>query len=204
MYGNIGGKIKGLAVALFCLGAILSILYGISMAASSEYMIFIGLLIIILGPIVAWISSWLLYGFGELIEKTCYIESATQKLSTSASSILYRFDEMIENTRDIERNTHKDADDFDANQGIVDLLNFVSNNKTVQKTSAAPINNLKAKTLYNCVNIRSTGVQRHGICAVCKASNVDLEKSEIKTEIGTRTLDICQNCYKRFYEAYNK
>ena len=30
------------------------------------------------GPFVAWVFSWLLYGYGELIEKTCEIARNTQ------------------------------------------------------------------------------------------------------------------------------
>lgn len=32
----------------------------------------------LLGPVIAWVSSWLLYGFGELIDKTCEIEYNTR------------------------------------------------------------------------------------------------------------------------------
>ena len=33
-------------------------------------LILYGLLVLIAGPIIAWVSSWLLYGFGQLIENT--------------------------------------------------------------------------------------------------------------------------------------
>lgn len=66
MYENIGGKIKSLAVWTFIVEAIVSFVIGIIRTVDSEEPIF--LLICVLGPIVAWISSWLLYAFGEIAQ----------------------------------------------------------------------------------------------------------------------------------------
>lgn len=78
MYDNIGGKIKVLAKVIFIIEAIAAAITGIALMATDEYLLPIGFLVMIAGPIVAWISSWLLYGFGELIEKTCQIERNTR------------------------------------------------------------------------------------------------------------------------------
>ena len=78
MYDNIGGKIKGLAKATFIVEAIAAVITGIALMASDDDMIPIGLLVMVVGPIVAWVSSWLLYGFGELVDKTCDIERNTR------------------------------------------------------------------------------------------------------------------------------
>ena len=76
MYDNIGGKIKGLAKATFIVEAIAAVITGIVLWCKTEE----GLcaLILFCGPIVAWISSWLLYGFGESIDKLCDIEQNTR------------------------------------------------------------------------------------------------------------------------------
>lgn len=74
MYKNIGKKIKGLAKATFVVEAIAAVVTGISLMASDEDLILYGLLVFLVGPIVAWVSSWLLYGFGELIDKASDIE----------------------------------------------------------------------------------------------------------------------------------
>ena len=81
MYDNIGSKIKGLAKAIFVFETICAVITGIALCSSNEEeLIFIGLLIVIpLGPLVAWVSSWLLYGFGELIDNTCEIARNTRK-----------------------------------------------------------------------------------------------------------------------------
>ena len=80
MYDNIGGKIKGLAKAIFFIEAIATVITGFIILANSYYFegILTGVLVIIVGPIFAWISSWLLYGFGELIEKACDIADNTR------------------------------------------------------------------------------------------------------------------------------
>lgn len=78
MYDNIGGKIKGLAKATFIVEAIAAVITGIALMVSDEDLIPVGLLVMLVGPIVAWVSSWLLYGFGELIDKASDIERNTR------------------------------------------------------------------------------------------------------------------------------
>lgn len=69
-FDNIGRKIKGWAKAIFALEAIAALIGGLALMSTDEDAVAIGLLIAILGPIVAWISSWLLYGYGQLIENS--------------------------------------------------------------------------------------------------------------------------------------
>ena len=78
MYDNIGEKIKGLAKAAFIVEAIAAAIMGITILASDEDLIFTGLLVLLVGPIIAWVSSWLLYGFGELIDRVCEIAKNTR------------------------------------------------------------------------------------------------------------------------------
>ena len=67
MYDNIGQKIKGLAKAIFIIEAILFIFIGIAlMIAPGGFLV--GLLVVVGGFLCSWISSWLLYGFGEIID----------------------------------------------------------------------------------------------------------------------------------------
>ncbi len=65
LYENIGGKIKNWAKWIFIIEAIAAILAGFILAAEEDGAY---ILISIIGPLVAWVGSWLLYGFGELIE----------------------------------------------------------------------------------------------------------------------------------------
>ena len=68
MYDNIGGKIKGLAKTMFIVEAIGAVIMGIALLTTDDDFILAGLLTLFCGPIVAWIGSWILYAFGELVE----------------------------------------------------------------------------------------------------------------------------------------
>ncbi len=74
MYSNIGKKIKALAVVTFLIIAIPSVIGGVILATEDP----IGILLIIGGPLVAWITSWFTYGFGEIIDKLTDIERNTR------------------------------------------------------------------------------------------------------------------------------
>ena len=84
MYENIGKKIKVLAQAIFILESIAAVITGIVLWIDIEE----GWCAIVLfgGPVVAWISSWLLYGFGELIDKVCDIERNIRGVATKSNS----------------------------------------------------------------------------------------------------------------------
>ena len=89
MYDNISGKIKGLAKFVCWAGIILCVIAGIIMIVSgiqmkNNYrrsyddqgttMIIYGFSVLIGGSIGSWLSSLLVYGFGELIEKSVSID----------------------------------------------------------------------------------------------------------------------------------
>lgn len=78
LYDDIGGKIKGWAKWMFVIESIAAVIAGVSFLFYSEYPI-LGLVLIILGPIVAFVSTWLLYGFGEIID---YLELIEENTST--------------------------------------------------------------------------------------------------------------------------
>ena len=69
MFDNIGGKIKTLAQVICWIGIACSVVFGIAVVAN-EYTRLLGIAIIVLGPLLSWVSSFLLYGFGQLIENT--------------------------------------------------------------------------------------------------------------------------------------
>jgi hypothetical protein len=84
VYENIGKKIKVLAQVIFILESIAAVITGIVLWIDIEE----GWCAIVLfgGPVVAWISSWLLYGFGELIDKVCDIERNTRGVTIKSNS----------------------------------------------------------------------------------------------------------------------
>ena len=71
LYENIGGKIKNWAKWIFIVEAIGAVIGGIVYFVENDLDDgWIGVLIIFLGPVAAWVSSWLLYAFGELVENS--------------------------------------------------------------------------------------------------------------------------------------
>ena len=79
MFSNIGGKIQALAKIICWIGIILSVLCGIlycfvdnkTMAPMGKGLqILIGILIMGIGSVSAWVGSFLLYGFGRLVENS--------------------------------------------------------------------------------------------------------------------------------------
>ncbi len=83
LYENIGGKIKSFAKASFVVEAIGAIITGLVLLVDTEEVIY--LLVLLGGPIVAWVSSWLLYGFGEIIDRLCAIDRNTEVLYQEAA-----------------------------------------------------------------------------------------------------------------------
>jgi len=94
MFENIGSKLKMLAKVNCWVGISLSIIAAIVMFASAadsfyggEMYIAIGFAVLIIGPLFSWIGSFVIYGFGELIDKTCAIERSVVDNSMSETFI---------------------------------------------------------------------------------------------------------------------
>ena len=75
MFNNIGKKIKTLAVVIFILEVLAAFIVGLCLLEDDDYELF-ALLLILLGPFVAWVSSFFVYGLGQLIDNTDIIVSA--------------------------------------------------------------------------------------------------------------------------------
>jgi Na+-transporting methylmalonyl-CoA/oxaloacetate decarboxylase gamma subunit len=83
MYNNIGAKIKVLAKVIAWVGIICSVITGIGLIIDGNYLTVIGICVILVGTLFFWISSWFMYGFGELIAKAAEI---AKNITTGASS----------------------------------------------------------------------------------------------------------------------
>ena len=68
-FDNIGGKIKKVALICFIIGCAVSGI-GALVVLAEEGEFWAVLLILTLGPIASWLSCFLLYGFGELVESS--------------------------------------------------------------------------------------------------------------------------------------
>ena len=81
LYENIGGKIKNWAKWTFIVEAVAAVIAGIAVIIDSEDFL-LAFALILLGPIVAFIGSWILYAFGELVEKTSDTNNVIRKIES--------------------------------------------------------------------------------------------------------------------------
>ena len=104
MYDNIGKKLKGFAKTIFAICLIASVIGGIAIMAIDGDLAIIGIIVMAVGILVSWISTWFLYGFGEIVDKVCDIEKNTRngsfvKTSSAASEIKSQVQTQIDNER---------------------------------------------------------------------------------------------------------
>ncbi len=81
MFSHIGRKLKALAIILAWCGIGVSVAAGLLMIfefPAYDDMRLYGLLSLVAGPLVSWVSSWIVYGFGELIDRTAEIAKNTR------------------------------------------------------------------------------------------------------------------------------
>ncbi len=95
MFKNIGRKIKAFAKIVCWIGIILSLLAGIILIIAgingegvrtfidgsytymdSGVLVVVGVFVLILGPLFSWIGSFMVYGFGELVDNVQSIKNA--------------------------------------------------------------------------------------------------------------------------------
>ena len=107
MYDNIGEKIKGLAKACFWVEAIASVITGIVIMGETEDVWCLA--IILGGPLSAWVSSWLLYGFGEIIDQLCIIAHNTGKTGVAPAGGSSAATERAKIMNAFAKATHKSA-----------------------------------------------------------------------------------------------
>ena len=104
-YADIGKKIKSLAVWSFTVEALGAIITGLvflfDWGIEDAWW---ALLILIFGPIIAFVGSWVLYGFGDLIDNTDKNES-----NTAAILMILRKSENNTPSTKTEKNTHKNS-----------------------------------------------------------------------------------------------
>ena len=93
LYDTIGRKIKVLAQGIFIIETIGAVITGIVLLANEFFAA--GLITLFCGPVVALISTWLLYAFGQLVDDThtvrmqnIAIENINQNLQTLAQPMI--------------------------------------------------------------------------------------------------------------------
>ena len=118
MWNNIGGKIKALAKVIFWIMAVLSVIGAIGMIVAGADMnsqryrsydnpgtVFIvaGIVMLFLGPLFAWIGSFMTYGFGQLIESSEETAFNTRKIADQNNTLLRMNDATASAATQIQR-----------------------------------------------------------------------------------------------------
>lgn len=89
LYTNIGKKIKNWAKWIFLIDAIVTIVSAlIMMFSGDDALLLTGIILILIGPILAWVFSWILYAFGEMVDKICENEKNTRENEKNTREIL--------------------------------------------------------------------------------------------------------------------
>ena len=79
MFENIGKKIKVLAKVIFAISLISAIIGGIVLISTDDDLLATGLFVLLAGPVlIGLIPAWMIYGFGELVDKTCDIAAGNR------------------------------------------------------------------------------------------------------------------------------
>ena len=88
MFINIGSKIKGLAKIITWVGVIGSFLIGLTFMAlfysNGTLELLAGFAIVLIGSLLAWVSSFILYGFGELVENSDRIAESCEQIAQNS------------------------------------------------------------------------------------------------------------------------
>ena len=106
MFRNIGKKIKTLAKVICWLGIIGGVLSGLAIIAtgaagiglnvsngiSTNYvsaagLIVLGVVMLVVIPLLSWLSSFMLYGFGEMVDSVSDLKQSNEEMLNRVSNI---------------------------------------------------------------------------------------------------------------------
>ena len=115
LYADIGVKIKNWAKWIFIVEAIGAVISGIVLFA--DEFILAGLLTLVCGPIIALVSTWLLYAFGQLVDDTHAIRNQDKKINNIDKNLQTMVQPMIDEAnekakREAEEKAKRQAEAF--------------------------------------------------------------------------------------------
>ncbi len=90
MFDNISGKLKTLARIITAIGVVISVVNGFVIMNDTA---FGGLLVMAIGALLSWASSFVIYGLGELIEQAERSNNNTYVISKQLEKLMDKKDE---------------------------------------------------------------------------------------------------------------
>jgi hypothetical protein len=94
MFENVGEKIKAIAVALFWVVAIASVIGAIVLTVKTDTAVY--LLIALVGIFSAYVSALLVYGYGEMVENSSSTAISCAKAARNTNTIITQLNDPIE------------------------------------------------------------------------------------------------------------
>ena len=125
MFNNIGNKIKILAVVISIITIVCCVFIAIYNLSEGAYLY--ALIYAVVGPMLAWISSFLLYGFGQLIENSDKMAQDTDDIVRQLTD-LRQTNENSKNSEITETNTSTEKPQPKA-ENLDDLLKNIIEKK---------------------------------------------------------------------------
>lgn len=151
MFDNIGGKIKTVAATIAWLGIIGSIIIGIIIIAEANDSYYpsatetlSGWLVIIVGSLSSWVSSFTLYGFGQLIENTDAIFSEME-------SIRHITSKYVSNVSDKTQSSSNDTISYTNLDPCLGTCDFC-NKENVEVVGCKIVDSMGTRYLYLCAD----------------------------------------------------
>lgn len=216
MYNNIGNKIKTLAKVIAVLGIIGSVIYGIILIVQGEqvssYNSYLsgagstltgtGVVVMILGSLGSWISSWALYAIGDTNVKTTEMYNKSL-MNTSKTNTNNSFLSNTYSKPDYSgTTTHKFRCEKCGNM----ITEFPCNNcgynpesstKKCQKCGAE-ISSTSAFCKQCGTKQNNASTEHLGKCDMCDKENTVIHAVKIVDELGTRYRDVCDDCKGKY------
>ena len=177
MFDNVGGKIKAFAEVIIWIGIICSIIGGIILITDGN--IGIGITVLFGGPIASLLFSFVLYGFGQLVENSDRLVSVNSQNGSNSST-----DGKTDNA-----SSNSSADTSD------------------EKLSVHKWRCPKCHYMISSFPCEFCGYQsgnetppdpRLGKCELCDREKVRVTECRIVDDWGTRYRKICADCMKKY------
>lgn len=168
MFDNIGGKIKTVAATIAWLGIIGSIIIGIIIIAEANDSYYpsatetlSGWLVIIVGSLSSWVSSFTLYGFGQLIENTDAISSEMESIKRTTSEYADNAsDKTPPSSNGVKSSTNSDKAQTSSN----DTASSANLDPCIGTCDLCLKDHVET---FACKIVDSTGTQYYYLCADC-------------------------------------
>ena len=162
-FKNIGKKIKILATVIAIIGSLVSIILGIILICKTVYID--GILWITIGPIVSWISCFVLYGFGQLVDNSDkLVENKIANNNENTTTM----------TNQIDNKTTASMETYSTNEltKVKDIIKHLSikevnNLKNKYKKWTVEISKLSTPQLLNIINNEQNDWEKEYIYLCC-------------------------------------